>query len=156
MPNVVIKNKYIRLIVVLIIIVIIFRVLYMILYITSYKKIQLKEIYSYKSEEIYIETPYWYTVYDEESINMLVKKYGIDINVDLQNNMLIVSYGAELEGLDYNTLESTYRHRGSYVAFPHYGDIQKNTVWFYQSNSVPIMNTDIAGYSPEYNGKYRN
>ncbi len=156
MANVAIKNKYIGLILALILVLIIFRFIYVNLYVSAYREIQLIEINDYKSEEIYVENPYWQALYDEESINLLNKKYGTDINIDLKKYMLIVSYGAELEKLDYNKLEATYRDRGSYIGFPNYGDIQKNTVFFYQADYVPIMNTDVAGYAPEYNGKYRN
>ena len=85
----------------------------------------------------------------------LEDKYGVSIDVDLNKNMLIVSYGAELTGLDYNTLEPAYRSRGSYVGFPTFNNIQNNTVYFYKTKRVPLLNTEVAGYPPEYNGQYR-
>ncbi len=90
-----------------------------------------------------------------EGYYALKDKYGVSIDVDLNKNMLIVSYGAELTGLDYNTLEPAYRSRGSYVGFPTFNNIQNNTVYFYKTKRVPLLNTEVAGYPPEYNGQYR-
>ena len=90
-----------------------------------------------------------------EGYYALEDKYGVSIDVDLNKNMLIVSYGAELTGLDYNTLEPAYRSRGSYVGFPTFNNIQNNTVYFYKTKRVPLLNTEVAGYPPEYNGQYR-
>ncbi len=126
------------------------------LYISSYRSVEIKEICSYKNKEINIKSPYWISVYDYNTVNVLIEKYNIRLDdFDIKKSMLIVSYGAQLESLEYNKLESTYYSRGSYVGFPVFDNFDANAIYFYSATSVPIINTDVAGYSPDYSGKYR-
>ena len=154
--NETIKIKHIVLTVISVIaLIILVRIVYIGFYTASYKELELEEIDRCTDEGIYTETPYWTSVYKDKNVNALKDKYGVSIDVDLNKNMLIVSYGAELTGLDYNTLEPAYRSRGSYVGFPTFNNIQNNTVYFYKTKRVPLLNTEVAGYPPEYNGQYR-
>ena len=129
--------------------------IYVQVYIASYKDIKLNEISRCTVENMNIEIPHWSAVYEPEKVKNIENTYGVDLNIDLKENMLIVSYGAELNSLDYNTLESSYRSRGKYIGFPVFKNIRKSAVYFYSCKAVPIMNTEVARFSPWYNGEYR-
>ena len=84
------------------------------------------------------------------------EEYGVSLqDVDLQNEMIVVSHNAELEDMDYNLRESTYKSRGHYIGFAHFGKRAPNTVILYKTQNVPFFIQDEGGFPPDYDGLYR-
>ena len=152
-----IKIKYVILIfVILSILIIAGKHIYKDQYLNSYREIELREIAQCSDVFLASDYPHWTSLTNPETIKNIETKFGVTLsNIDLQSNMIIVSYGAELESIDYNVQESTFKDRGYYIGFPHYGKLESNTVFLYEAESVPIFDTDVAGFSADYKGKYR-
>ena len=124
-------------------------------YLNSYCEIELEKITQCDVSEA--NTPHWTTVITKEQLNNIEKKYSFKMaSVDFKNDMLVISYGAELIKLDYNLMDSVYKTRGHYIGFADFGNAEQNTVFIYKAHSIPLFDTDTAGVSPNYRGKYRN
>lgn len=157
MTHVVIKTKYVILtILILSILVIVGKHVYKEQYLNSYREIELRKIAQCSDVFLASDYPHWASLTTPETIKNIETKYGVTLNnIDLQSHMIIVSYGAELKSIDYNVQESTFKDRGYYIGFPHYETLEPNTIFLYEAESVPIIDTDVAGFPNDYNGKYR-
>ena len=157
MANMAIKIKYVILIfVILSILLIAGKYIYKDQYLNSYREIELRKIAQCSDVFLTSDYPHWTSLTTPEKIKNIEKKYGVTLsNINLQSHMIIVSYGAELESIDYNLQESIFKDRGYYIGFPHYGKLEPNTVFLYEAKLVPIFDTDVAGFSNDYKGKYR-
>lgn len=130
--------------------------IYKIDYLKSYRQLDLVRIATCENKYSNNSLPYWISLTTQEQINNTKQKYNINLpNIDLEQNMLIISYGSELIQMEYCLNEHTYKTRGSYIGFPKFGNEITNKVFFYKSPFVPLINTDVAGFSPEYIGKFR-
>ena len=157
MAPVAIKTKYVILMfVILSILIIAGKHIYKEQYLNSYREIELREIAQCSDVFLASDYPHWASLTTPETIKNIETKYGVTLNnIDLQSHMIIVSYGAELKSIDYNVQESTFKDRGYYIGFPHYGTLEPNTIFLYEAESIPIFDTDVAGFSDDYKGKYR-
>ncbi len=125
-------------------------------YFESYHQIKLTEMFVCTEQKEKNEIPHWATVTNFETLKNIENKYNINLgNIDFDKSMVIVSYGAKLEYLDYNSMESTFKTRNCYIGFPIFSNSQPDIIYFYIADYVPIIDTDVAGYSPDYKGKYR-
>ena len=157
MAHVAIKTKYvISTFIILSILIIVGKHIYKEQYLSSYREIKLSKVAQCSDVFLTSDYPHWASLTTPETIKNVETKYGVTLNnIDLQSRMIIVSYGAELKSIDYNMQESTFKDKGYYIGFPHYGKSESNTVFFYEAESVPIFDTDVAGFSDDYKGKYR-
>ncbi len=100
--------------------------------------------------------PYWTSVTSQEHAENNIKSLISDLpDIDFEKEMLVISYGAELESLKYNLKESIFKSRGKYIGFPYFRhEKSENLVFVYRAPLIPLMDTDVAGYPPDYKGKY--
>lgn len=132
------------------------KLVYKHMYINSYKDIVLEEESHWYVDDLNVEVPYWVAVYDMEETEKKEKKYGILLpNIDFNDEMFVVSYGAKLTKLDYSTMDLTYMERGEYIGFPEFSVKEKNVIYLYRAKKVPLVDKEKLGYPPEYRGKYR-
>lgn len=125
-------------------------------YINSYRNILLEQICQCKSNGLKENNPHWMSIASEEQIKNIEQKYEVDLSdIDINKYMVIISFGAELKHLDYNLRESTYKTRKQYIGFPVFDSQKEDMIFFYKSPKIPIIDTDTAGFAPDYKGKYR-
>lgn len=114
------------------------------------------EITNYTFDMSKSPDPYWMSIDSREQVEDIIKKFNWDLpDIDFGKEMFIISYGSELENLGYNLKESTFKTRGKYIGFPCFKQEKSgNMVFIYRTTFIPLMNTDAAGYPPNYKGKY--
>lgn len=102
------------------------------------------------------ETPFWICVTTQDQLYSIEKNYNFELpDVEFKKEMLILSFGSELESLKFNSRESSYKTRKKYIGFPYFAQESSiNTVYIYKTEKVPLMDTDEAGFPPNYRGKY--
>lgn len=98
------------------------------------------------------ENCYWLTINTPEQVNNIKTSYNITIpSINFEKQMLLFAYGSELDRFTYNTNEQTYSSRGKYIGFPYFKNKEpSDNIYIYITDKVPLMNTDVAGYSPDY------
>lgn len=125
-------------------------------YLLSYREIELEEIFNNNETIISSDIPHWVCITTQDQLNSINEKYLLKLpSIDFKEDMLIISYGAKLQRLDYNLKESTYKTRGNYIGFPYYSNLKQNTIYVYKTQFIPLFDTDVAGVAPDYKGKYR-
>lgn len=157
MVNMAIKSKHI-IIGTIIVFVLLFAIkfTYKFQYIASYCEIELNEVARVSDPFLNANEPYWVSLEDSEKVENIKKKYSVSLeNIDFKKKMIVISYGAELKSMDYNIQESTFKTRGHYIGFPQFGDLKPNTIFIYETELIPIFNAEVAGFLPDYKGKYR-
>ena len=122
----------------------------------NYQDVRLDIISNYAFDMCDRPNPYWMCITDREQFERITKKYNWDLpDIDFGTEMYIISYGSELENLRYNLKESTYKTRGKYIGFPYFKqEDSENEVFIYRTSLIPLMDTDMAGYPPDYKGMY--
>ena len=116
----------------------------------SIKTIELLD-YMQIQNEVSTDIPYWISVRSKDDIIFLEKSYGIDLSKWDYDNMLVISYGAELKSLKYSLHDSTLKKRKAYIGFPTYGKTAMDKIFVYLCREqIPLINSEVAGYSPEY------
>ena len=155
MAYVAIKKKHI-IIVCVIIILFAVRLIYKFQYVSSYREIELNQVSRLSVVLLNVKEPYWVALTSLEVIENIEEKFNVSLdNVDLQKRMFIISYGAELKSMDYNVQEATFKTRGHYIAFPRFGELKPNTIFIYETEMLPLFSAEVAGFSPDYKGKFR-
>ena len=103
------------------------------------------------------ETPFWICITNQDQLYSIEKKYNLELpDVELKKEMLILSFGSALESLKFNSRESSYKTRKKYIGFPYFAQENPvNTVYIYVTEKTPLMDTDEAGFPPNYRGKYQ-
>ena len=125
-------------------------------YRNSYIEIELIELERVANANNGENRMYWFAITDEEAMKNFELQYGAElIGVNPNEDMLIVSVGARLQGMDYNKRESTFKSRGVYIGFPRFGEYEPDVMYVYKSKCIPLVNNEVGGFHPDYNGKYR-
>lgn len=122
----------------------------------NYRDVNLYKITNYNFDMSKRPDPYWMSITNKEQIEDIIKKFNWNLpDIDFGKEMFIISYGSELESLRYNLKESTFKTRGKYIGFPDFKqEKSENVVFIYRTSFIPLMDTDVAGYPPNYKGKY--
>ncbi len=122
----------------------------------NYQDINLYKIKDYNLDMSKRPIPYWESITNQEQVENIEKKFNLKLpDIDFGKEMFIISYGSELESLRYNFKEATFKARGKYIGFPYFKQKNsENMVFIYRSDFVPLLDTDSAGYPPNYKGKY--
>lgn len=148
---------------ILIVAVAIGRAVYKHIYLNSYRDIELEKIAQIQNDDWNFDFKRWYSVESETELKKIGDKYSIDIDlpeIDYKKYMLIISFGAELEKLDYSLMESLYKTKQHYIAFETFGKSNGNTVYVYRTPVVPIYNSEegaiLGGHHYTYRGKFRD
>lgn len=117
----------------------------------SVKSVEFTEIMQIVNSQS-VNNPYFAAAFDKEKIKSIAKEYNIDLSdFDFEQNMLVLSCGAELKSLKYSTHDSSYRHRNAYVGFPVYGETAPDKVFFYiAKKQIPLIDSATAGLPPDY------
>ena len=122
----------------------------------SYRDVDLYAITYYTFDMSKNPTPYWMSITSREQVEYIIKDFNWDLpDIDFGKEMFIISYGSELENLRYNLKEPVFKTQGKYIGFPYFKqEKSEDIVFIYRTTSVPLMDTDMAGYPPNYRGKY--
>lgn len=122
----------------------------------NYQDVNLYKIKNYTFDMSKRPNPYWTNITNRQQAEDIKKRFNWDLpDIDFEKEMFIISYGSELESLRYNLKESTFKTRGKYIGFPYFKqENSENAVFIYQTGFIPLMDTDVAGYPPDYKGKY--
>ena len=157
MAGVVVKRKYVIgvfIIVIILLLIIGYHFFYKQQYLNAYKRIEITQIEQCSGMYTNGESPYWTAVTEQRFVDNLEKKYNVELkDIDLEKEMLIVSYGAEILTMDYNKYEPKVKNK--HVAYVEFDEMAPNTIYFYEAELIPICDTDFAGYPPGDRGKYR-
>ena len=162
MVNIAVKKGYSKRLVLIIFVcctiviaVISYNLINKIQYQQSYQEISLNIIKKYDFDMSQRPDPYWISITNRGQVEEIKKKFNWDLpDIDFAKEMFVISYGSELEMFRYNLKESTFKTRGKYIGFPHFKhEKSQNTVFIYRTVFIPLMDTDEAGYPPNYKGK---
>lgn len=121
----------------------------------NYQAVDLCKIKNYTFDMSKNPVPYWVSITNQEQWTNIENKFNWNLpNIDFEKEMFIIAYGSELKGLRYNIKEPTFKTRGKYIGFPQFKqEKSENVVFVYRTIFIPLMDTDVAGYSPDYRGK---
>ena len=121
----------------------------------GYLDVNLHEIANYTFDMSKRSYSCWMSITSREQVENILYKTNWDLpDIDFENEMFIISYGSELENRRYNLKEATFETRGKYIGFPYFKQEKPTDVAFvYRTSFIPLMDTDVAGYSPQYRGK---
>ena len=124
-------------------------------------EIELEEVaFSYFEPSEHIHTVlgrHWFEITTPGAAENLAMRYGLILpDIDFEIEMFVVSMGSELEFLDYDLNEPTYRERGKYIGFPVFSrDRVYDLIVVYRADRVPITNAEGAGFITPYMGRGR-
>jgi hypothetical protein len=99
----------------------------------------------------------WNTIVTQNSAHSLAQKFDLVLpDIDLENEMFIVSMGSELERLDFDLNEPRYRERGEFIGFPVFSrNYTYDLIVVYRTDIMRITNAEGAGFITPYMGRGR-
>jgi len=124
-------------------------------YRNSFKNVHLTQISHQNFDMGKNQHPFWISVMTQDELYAVEKNYNLELPEIEFEKMLILSFGSKLESLKYNTKEPCYKTRKKYIGFSSFErEDPINIVYVYMTEKIPLMDTDVAGYPPDYKGKY--
>lgn len=96
------------------------------------------------------QNPFWFPVRTNSEATFTERDYSLQLpDINYEDQMLILSFGCELNSLQYNKNDPKYKARGQYVGLPIFSDVLSDSiVYIYKTAKLPLMNTDEAGLPP--------
>lgn len=125
-------------------------------YKNSFQTVNLKQMSCQYFDMTKKQTPFWIYINNRQQYATIQKIYNLELpETDFEKEMLIISFGSQLESLKFNSKEPSYKTRKKYIGFPCFKQENSiNAVYVYVTEKIPIMGTDEAGFPPDYRGKY--
>ena len=125
------------------------------LYLNSFRLLELEQVCTINCNRE-ISYPYWATKTTLESKIAFQEAYDIQLpEIDFEKEMFLVSYGSAIVQMDYNLREPTLKTKGKYVGFTQFDETVSDCIFVYRTSLIPIIDVELAGYTPDYNGEYR-
>lgn len=142
-------------IVFIVVCVVLYKAIDLWIYRGGFQDVYLKQVAHQNIDMSKNQKPYWVSITTQPQSEFFKKRYRLELpDIDFKTEMFILSFGSELESLKYNVRDKRFLTRKKYLAFPHFQrEDSINIVYIYVAETVPLMDTDEAGFPPDYKGR---